>query len=193
MSTFAEQIAALPSEKRSLLVSQLPPMSFAQQRLWFIDRLEPGNPFYIVVAGVRLKGALDVAALERTLSEIVRRHEVLRTSFAMIDGEPVQVIAPFLPINIPIIETSDEAEAQRLAAEEARRPFDLSTGPMLRAQLLRLPDEEHVLLCTMHHIVSDAWSRAVLIKEVAALYQAFANGEPSPLPELTIQYADFTA
>jgi hypothetical protein len=138
-------------------------------------------------------------ALEQTLSEIVRRHESLRTSFMVVGSEPVQVIAPVTAIPLPITDLSlmaeaeREGEARRLAGAEAREPFDLSTGPLFRAQLLRLSDSEHVLLCTMHHVVSDGWSMGVLIREVAALYQAFSAGEPSPLPELGIQYADFAA
>jgi acyl carrier protein len=196
--------AALQSEKRmSLLPLQAVerdgelPLSFAQQRLWFLDQLEPNNPFYNIPAGVRFSGELNIEALQRTLSEIVRRHEVLRTSFIAVAGEPQQVIGPATEINLPVEDLSDlpgeqrEHEAQRRAGEEAREPFDLSHGPLLRARLLRLAADEHVLLVTMHHIVSDGWSRGVLIREASTLYEAYCAGAESPLPELAIQYADF--
>jgi amino acid adenylation domain-containing protein len=173
------------------------PLSFAQQRLWFIDQLEPGNSAYNFPAAVRLKGPLNVVALERTVNEIVRRHETLRTTFATVDGRPVQVIAPALTARAAVLnlqELSDgerEAEVQRLAIEQAQLPFDLARGPLLRVTLLRLAEEEHVGLLTMHHIVSDGWSTGILIREMAVLYQAFSHGAASPLPELPIQYADF--
>jgi amino acid adenylation domain-containing protein/FkbM family methyltransferase len=175
------------------------PLSFAQQRLWFIDQLERNSPFYNIPIAFRLTGQLNVAALEGTLNEIVRRHEVLRTSFVAFDGEPVQVISDAQPISLPVEDLTNlaaeerEAEAQRLATEEALRTFDLSCAPLIRARLLRLGDAEHVVLFTMHHIVSDGWSTGVLIGEVAALYKAFSNSQPSPLPEPIIQYADFSA
>ncbi|HZH31548.1 MAG TPA: amino acid adenylation domain-containing protein, partial [Pyrinomonadaceae bacterium] len=174
-------------------------LSFAQQRLWFLDRLEPESAFYNSPLAVRLTGALDVAALTGTLDEIVRRHEVLRTTFAEVEGTPVQVVGAAEPHNLELVdlgglaEAEREAEARRLASEEARKPFDLSTGPLLRAKLLRLAEEEHVVLLTMHHIVSDGWSLGVLVREVAVLYEAFSRGEESPLPELPIQYADYAA
>ena len=173
------------------------PLSFAQQRLWFIDQLEPGSIVYNVPAAVLLAGPLDVSALGRTLCEVVARHEVLRTTFASADGRPLQVIAPSAELPLPLRDLSTmpeaerKAEAQRLAVEEARQPFDLSAGPMLRAGLLRLSAREHVLLLTMHHIVSDGWSQSVLVREMATLYEAFSAGRPSPLPELPVQYADF--
>jgi amino acid adenylation domain-containing protein len=205
VSGLAAQIeAALKSEKRRALptLEAIPrdgeiPLSFAQQRLWFLDQLEPNNPFYNVPSGVRFSGELNIEALERTLSEIVRRHEVLRTSFSMVAGEPQQVISAATGITLPLEDLSQlpveerEQEAARLAGEEAREPFDLSRGPLLRARLLRLAADEHVLLVTMHHIVSDGWSRGVLIREVSALYEAYCAGAESPLPELEIQYADF--
>jgi amino acid adenylation domain-containing protein/non-ribosomal peptide synthase protein (TIGR01720 family) len=200
----AQLDAALKSEERVALPPLTAvehdgeiPLSYAQQRLWFLDQLEPNNPFYNIPAGVRLSGELNVEALERTLSEIVRRHEVLRTSFMMVAGEPRQVIGAATEIKLPLEDLSDlhleerEQEAARLAGEEACEPFDLSRGPLLRARLLRLAADEHVLLVTMHHIVSDGWSRGVLMREVSALYQAYCDGAESPLPELAIQYADF--
>ena len=173
------------------------PLSFAQQRLWFLDQLAPGSSFYNIPAAVRLNGLLNVAALERTLSEVVRRHEVLRTHFIAIDGEPVQVIEAAAPIKLDVLDLSalDEvertAETERLVAEESARPFDLSRGPLLRMSLLRLSEDEHVALLTMHHIVSDGWSIGLLVREVAALYSAYVRGEESPLEELPLQYADF--
>ncbi|HET6977265.1 MAG TPA: amino acid adenylation domain-containing protein [Pyrinomonadaceae bacterium] len=173
------------------------PLSFAQQRLWFLDQLEPNSASYNVPVVVRLSGHLNVEALHRTLNEVVRRHETLRTTFVLADGEPVQVIKEAEVLELSILDLSGEDEdarevqAQRLAEEEARRPFDLSRGPLLRTKLLRLAETEHVVLFTMHHIASDGWSMGVLIKEVAALYEAFSQDLPSPLPELSIQYADF--
>ncbi len=173
------------------------PLSFAQQRLWFIDQLEPGNSVYNFPAAVRLKGPLNMVALERSINEIVKRHEALRTTFITVDGRPVQLIAPTLtvkPSNVNLEKVPDherETEVRRLATEEARRPFNLAQGPLLRVTLLRLAKEEHVGLLTMHHIVSDGWSTGILIRELAALYEAYSNGRPSTLPELPIQYADF--
>ena len=174
-------------------------LSFAQQRLWFFDRLEPGNPFYNVPVALRLSGRLDQRALAQSLAEVVRRHEALRTTFPGVDGRPAQVIGLPQDFEVPLVDLSTlpaeerEHEALRRAAEEARRSFDLARGPLLRAELVRLDVEEHLLLLTMHHIVSDGWSMGVLIRETAALYEAFTKGEPSSLPELTIQYADFAA
>ncbi|MCA1566192.1 MAG: amino acid adenylation domain-containing protein, partial [Acidobacteria bacterium] len=176
---------------------QRPPLSFAQQRLWFIHQLDPLNPFYNMPLAVHLSGTLDTTALSRTLDELTRRHETLRTHFTELDGQPVQVIEQTGACRLELIDLSDtpaeevEAAARRLAAEEAARPFDLGRGPLLRATLLRLSETEHVLLVTMHHIISDGWSLGVLVKEVAALYEAFSEGRPSPLAELDIQYADF--
>jgi amino acid adenylation domain-containing protein len=175
------------------------PLSFAQQRLWFLDQLEPGSAAYNVPGAVRLTGALDVPVLERALAEIVRRHETLRTRFPAGDGEPSQVIDPAGPVSIPVQDLRDlpvdarEAEARRIAGEEARAPFDLARGPLLRARLLRLGDAEHTLLFTLHHVVSDGWSMGILVREVSALYGAFSRGEASPLAELPVQYADFSA
>ncbi|HOR01623.1 MAG TPA: condensation domain-containing protein, partial [Anaerolineae bacterium] len=173
------------------------PLSFAQQRLWFLDQLEPGTASYNVPDRLRLRGALDVTALERSLNEVVRRHEVLRTTFPTVDGRPAQAITPAPALALPLIDLQHlpgaerEAEAARLAAEEAARPFDLARGPLGRATLLRLAPEEHVVLLTLHHIVCDEWSSGVVVQEVAALYQAFTAGRPSPLAELPIQYADY--
>ncbi|HEX2190629.1 MAG TPA: amino acid adenylation domain-containing protein, partial [Longimicrobiaceae bacterium] len=173
------------------------PLSFAQERLWFIDRMEPGSAVYNIPVAWRLEGALDEAVLERALGEIVRRHETLRTVFAEADGAPVQVIAPFGAFSLPVEDLSAlsgadrEAAVARRAGEEARRAFDLSAGPLFRAALLRLGAEEHVLLLTVHHIVGDGWSMGVLYRELSALYEAYREGRESPLPELGVQYADY--
>jgi amino acid adenylation domain-containing protein len=173
------------------------PLSYAQQRLWFIDQLEPGNSLYNISAMYRMWGNLDLKALEKTIDEIVRRHESLRTTFRSQDGEPVQVIAPRSHMKIPVsvrtgLSDSDrKLEITRFAREQALQPFDLSTGPLLRYGLLRLAEEEHVLVVILHHIVGDGWSGSLLASEMAALYEVFSRNQPSPLPELTIQYADF--
>jgi amino acid adenylation domain-containing protein len=173
------------------------PLSFAQQRLWFLDQLVPDAPIYNIPLAYRVTGQLNVAALEQSLSEIVRRHEALRTTFTAVDGQPIQAIAPEIDLTLPVVdlgeitETEREEEVQRLATQEAQQPFDLTTGPLLRVKLLRLDEAEHVLLLTMHHIVSDGWSLGVLMRELAVLYEAFSTGKPASLPELPIQYADF--
>src|SRR5215213_4758559 len=173
------------------------PLSFAQQRLWFIDQLAPGGTVYNIPLAVRLSGALNVPALEQTLNEIIRRHEVLRTSFVVVDQQSVQVITPEVSLRLTVQEltrlpeSEREAEVIRLADAEVRQPFELSQGPLLRVKLLRLSESEHVVLMTMHHIITDGWSLGVLINEVAVLYRAFAEGGPVPLPELPVQYADF--
>ena len=173
------------------------PLSFAQQRLWFLDQLASNNPSYNIPTAVRLSGKLNIAALEQTLTEVVRRHEALRTVFPMKDGQPVQQILEAAPVQLAITDLSllpamqRKAEAERLIAEEANRPFDLSEGPLLRAGLLRLSEEEHVVLFTLHHIVADGWSMGVLSREVASLYTAFSRGQTSPLTDLPVQYADY--
>ncbi|WP_164021876.1 non-ribosomal peptide synthetase, partial [Pyxidicoccus trucidator] len=172
------------------------PLSFAQQRLWFLDQLQPGSPSYNMPTALRLDGMLDVPALERAFSELLRRHEALRTTFRGEGGTPIQHIAPPAPFHLPLVDLSAredrEAEAQRLAGADALRPFSLATGPLLRASLLRLSEQQHVLLLNMHHVVSDGWSMGVLVGEIGALYQAFSSGQPSPLRELPVQYADFS-
>jgi amino acid adenylation domain-containing protein len=171
------------------------PLSFAQQRLWFLEQLGDSNN-YIVPATSRLTGPLNVEALERSINVIVERHDVLRTTFTMIDNQPMQVIAPRL--SLPLLksdvshlpESERNVETRRLC-EEALRPFNLERGPLIRASLVRLAEEEHLLCLTMHHIVSDGWSLGVLIGELATLYENFVEGTTSSLPELPIQYADF--
>jgi len=189
----AEEVAPITAVSRD----QELPLSFAQQRLWFLDQLQPNSAFYNLPAAVRLTGNLDVTALEHSFNEIVIRHEALRTTFTSQDGTPSQVIAPSLHLTLPVEDLSDysaderEAKAQRTATEEVQRPFDLTSGPLLRVKLLRMTEHEHILLLTMHHIVSDGWSGSILIRELVALYQAFANGQPSPLIDQHVQYADF--
>ena len=171
--------------------------SFAQERLWFLNRFEPGSAFYNVPAASRLRGPVDLAALRRTLDEIVRRHEALRTTIAEREGQPVQVIAPALALPFPVVERRDlppaerEREAARLAAEEAQLPFDLERGPLLRCTLVRFAADDALLLVTLHHIVSDAWSLGIFFGEISALYEGFARRRPVELPELPVQYADF--
>ncbi|HSG39079.1 MAG TPA: condensation domain-containing protein, partial [Thermoanaerobaculia bacterium] len=171
------------------------PLSFAQQRLWFIDQLEPGSPLYNIPVTLRVEGPLRAEVLALCLGEIVRRHEALRTVFAAIEGSPVQVIQPAAPFELPVVDLAalpeSEAAALTLAREEAARPFDLARGPLLRGVLLRLGGEDHVAVLTLHHIASDGWSMGLLVHEVGTLYTAFAEGRPSPLPELPVQYADF--
>ena len=173
------------------------PSSFAQRRLWFLDQLEPGSPVYNMVEAIRLRGPLRATVLEQCLNEIGRRHEALRTTFSIFDGQPVQVIAPTLNLRLRIVELQDLPEterlasARRLAAEEAQYHFDLEAGPLLRTTLLRLDHQDHILVLAIHHIIFDGWSLGILFKELSALYPAISNGVPSPLPELTIQYADY--
>ncbi|HWI61503.1 MAG TPA: amino acid adenylation domain-containing protein, partial [Symbiobacteriaceae bacterium] len=164
------------------------PLSFAQQRLWFLEQLVPGTPVYNMPGAVQLTGALHVDALRRSLDEIVARHETLRTTFVVHGGRPVQRVLPALTIPLPITE-GEPAEA--VARAEACKPFDLVDGPLLRCRLLRLAEQEHILFVTMHHAISDGWSLGVLMRELALLYEAFAAGRPSPLAPLPVQYGDF--
>jgi len=180
------------------------PLSFAQQRLWFIDQLLPNSPAYNMTSAVRLTGPLDLAALQQGLGEIVRRHEILRTTFATVDGEPIQVIAPVETAHatpLPLVDLSArpaqerEAELLQRITQETERPFDLARGPLLRTLLLRLDAQEHALLINMHHIVTDGWSMGVFVRELATLYAALAadgrDEVTSLLPPLPIQYADY--
>lgn len=174
-------------------------LSFAQQQLWLLDQLEPGNPAYNIPSALQLIGELNVPVLEAALGQIERRHEALRTTFSAVDGQPRQDIHPPKFSRLPLIDlrtlapAERRAEAKRLIAEEALRPFDLSRGPLFRASLLRLEEREHVLLLTMHHIVSDGWSTSILWREISQLYPALLDGQGSPLPELAIQYSDYAA
>ena len=179
------------------------PLSFAQERLWFLSQLDPDNPAYNMPAAVHLAGRLDVAALTASFAEVRRRHEVLRTVFPPVKGLPAQRVLPAdteVASALPVIDLSGlpaaerEAEQRRLALAEGRRPFDLARGPMLRTTVLRLAPAEHVLLVTMHHIASDGWTIGILVRELEALYTAFSQGRSSrqsPLPELPVQYADY--
>lgn len=173
------------------------PLSFAQARLWFLDQYEPGSAFYNIPLAFRLSGALDIAALQSALSTVVRRHESLRTTFSVIDGRPAQIIHPPTEVLLPVTDLSHlsqasrDIEAMRLVTEEAQRPFDLVSGPLLRANLVQLSLTEHVVLLTVHHIVSDRWSSGILKRELSVLYEACLSKLISPLPELAIQYADY--
>ncbi|RCJ27418.1 non-ribosomal peptide synthetase [Nostoc sp. ATCC 43529] len=173
------------------------PLSFSQQRLWFIDQLYHGSSFYNIPIAFHIKGELDITSLEQSLNEILKRHEIWRTRFKLINGEPVQEIAPDLNWDLPIINLEHlsnqnwESEVKHLVAKEATKPFNLAKGLLVRATLLRLNKQEHVLLVTMHHIITDGWSCGVFLRELSTLYAAFSTNKPSPLPELPIQYADF--
>jgi len=235
IATMGASGAAVPAiqprrRERSAAEPLVFPLSLSQRGLWLLDQLEPGSPSYVIAMALRLAGPLDAAALHAALAEVVRRHEALRTTFSVVDGEPVQVVAPPVPhdppqaspfsrrgeegrrekgtgdeaskgksspLPLPLVDlsilspSSREAELLRLGAAEARRPFDLARGPLLRSTLLRLGEREHVVLVALHHVVSDAWSMGVLVGEVSALYVAFAAGRPSPLSDLPLQLADY--
>jgi acyl carrier protein len=173
------------------------PLSFAQQRLWFLDQLVPGSAFYNVPAAVWLEGQVDATVLEHSLLEIMRRHEGLRTTFQAAGGRPTQVINPDPALAFeqrdltPISKEGREAEALRTAKEEVQQPFDLERGPLLRTLLLKLSETRYLLVLTLHHIVTDGWSMGVLVRELGLAYDAFSAGKPSPLPPLSIQYGDF--
>ena len=175
------------------------PASFAQQRLWFLDQLEPGQATYNLPIAVRLKGELDLAVLGQAFDALVRRHESLRTTFDAVDGRPIQVIAPELPVDLPVDDLTHLPAAEReLAAlrrlkDEARRPFDLAAGPLVRVALAKLDDREHVAIVNIHHIIADGWSIGVLVRDMAAFYDAIRRGADSPLPPLAVQYADYAA
>ena len=219
----AKRIAELPLEKRALLFQQLQkqrekeaatepqriprqardretyPLSFAQQRLWFLNNFEPESPEYNIPQAFRIEGDLDRQVMQRALREVARRHEALRTTFRSIEGEPAQVVAQVVDMEVPFtdarVRVSDPAdawaEALRLAAADAREPFDLTLGPLMRARLYRTGEREHLLYYNVHHIAYDGWSIGVFARELAAIYDAFAAGLPSPLPELPVQYLDF--
>ena len=173
------------------------PLSFAQERLWFLSQLEPGNPVYNMFFAFHLTGSLNITVLEKSLREIVQRHEILRTTFPSVNGQPFQVISPNVDLRLLIVDLREfskidqEVQYQKAAWDEARRPFDLAQGPLLRTQLLYLAEKEYILFITAHHIVYDSWSHGVFLKELAILYKTFCTDKPSPLPELPVQYADF--
>lgn len=194
---------AQPMKIRRRGKSDFTPLSFGQQRLWVLHQLDPATPSYNMPDAVRLEGALQVAALKQTFEEIVRRHDVLRTTFRMTERGPEQSVAPqqdvkrfldFAVVDLSLMEEAKrEEEARRLASNEAVSPFDLALGPTLRIRVVRLSPEDHIILFTMHHIATDMWSLNVFAREIMTLYDAFSNGLPSPLPELPVQYADFAA
>jgi pristinamycin I synthase 3 and 4 len=173
------------------------PMSYGQERLWFVDRLEGASTEYIMVSARRLRGRLDLAALQRAINTIVERHEILRTRFAVVDGTPVQIIEPFVGIRVAVddahgLDEGEQATYVRAALHrENTTPFDLTRGPLLRVRLLRLGEEHFVLLRAMHHIITDAWSQRVFNRELSVLYEAYSTGGANPLPPLPVQYADF--
>ncbi|HEU4766139.1 MAG TPA: condensation domain-containing protein, partial [Pyrinomonadaceae bacterium] len=218
MNDLLKRIADLSPEKRGLLAQRLKgtqkvssaakriprhngsgdlPLSYAQQRLWFLDQLRPGDATYNIPAAVRLRGSLNVKAMEDALSEVVRRHEILRTTFPAVAAQPRQVIHSAQPIRLPVKslmslpEDLREDEVRRLARLNSSEPFDLAHGPLLRASLTQIGDEDYVLMFTIHHIISDGWSLGVMVREVGVLYEAFYKGETSPLPEMAIQYKDY--
>ncbi|ATB48690.1 non-ribosomal peptide synthetase [Corallococcus macrosporus] len=225
MSELLKKLAGLPPEKREAILKKLRqqnvvaapkeearapgiprvsreqplPLSFPQRRLWFLDQFEPGTPAYNIPEFVRLTGPLHVPSLERALNEVIRRHEVLRTTFVAEDGEPRQRILPALTLSLGVLDLSylpgarREPLCQELALQLAGTSFDLAAGPLLHARLVRMGEEDHVLLLVVHHIVSDGWSTGIFIQELTALYAAFSRDKPSPLPELPLQYADFAA
>lgn len=174
------------------------PTSLAQQSFWYLDRLEPGNPCWNIAVRFRILGPLDVSLLQRSIDEVVRRHDVLRTSFALLDGTLAQIVHAEAAIPLPLDDLSGLAPPARDAEEEQRTiaeaalPFNLKTGPLLRVRLLQLDKQEHMLLLTIHHIVSDGWSIGLFSDEIAAHYEALSLGNPSTLPDLPLQYADYT-
>jgi amino acid adenylation domain-containing protein len=198
-------IEPLPRDETTGLPVEPPPLSFSQQRLWFLEKLDPGKPFYNTPAVVRLEGSLDVEALERSLNEVIQRHESLRTTFDDIGGRPVQVIVPERRLNIEVIDIREYPPEERekvtlkLVTEDAMRPFDLEAGPLIRASLVRVDDDEYIVLLNMHHIISDDWSLGIFIQEIATLYSAFSlmvDAEydvDSILPPVELQYADYAA
>ncbi|WP_153015252.1 condensation domain-containing protein, partial [Pseudomonas syringae] len=173
------------------------PLSFSQRQLWFLDQMEPGNAFYNVPTAVLLKGVLDVSALERALNELIMRHEILRTTFASVDGEPRQIVHPAMPLVMPGVDLRDlsptarEAHVRMAVEQQAKAPFDLASGPLLRASLLRLADEEYLWLYSVHHIIADGWSMGVILQEVTTVYGDFLRGQASSLAPLAVQYADY--
>ncbi|GCE22082.1 non-ribosomal peptide synthetase [Dictyobacter kobayashii] len=173
------------------------PLSFTQERVWFLHQLESNSASYNISAAVRLLGPLQVPALEQSLNALIERHESLRTTFISRDGQPRQCIAPYLKLSLPLLDLSQEDKNQReqlarqWALADAQKPFDLQHGPLLRRQLIRLNTDEHVLVLTIHHIVSDGWSMSVMMRELSILYAGYAQGEPVELPALPIQYADY--
>jgi hypothetical protein len=206
MNGIREQVSDFPLKEKPPLDTLLrdeadaavsSPLSFAQQRLWFLAQLEPHNPSYNLRQTLRLKGELDVNALEQTINHIIARHESLRTTFKTVDGQPVQIISDLHEIDLIFANLEDlpeeerEDEARRLAIAEGWSPFDLSNDYPLRATLVRLDHDHHWLLLTMHHIAGDAWSLGILSRELSRIYESITTNRPVELPELPVQYADF--
>jgi hypothetical protein len=205
-SSFDSLGSLSPEEKRRLLAqlmrekskrTKTVPLSFAQQRLWFLDQLEPESVVYNIGLAARIKSKVQVRVLERSMRELVRRHESLRTTFSVREGTPLQVIHPQPTVALPFCDLRGLTEAEQLASalqlfrQDTQRPFQLSIGPLLRSTLLCLNDEQYALLLSMHHIILDAWSLTILMHELVSLYEAFVQGRPSPLKPLPLQYADF--
>jgi hypothetical protein len=224
MKSLSERISALSPEQRTLFEARLKkkgldpvravseprdiprrkqqdycPLSYDQERLWAADANEPGNPAYNIYSVSRLRGPLDVKVMGRVVNEIVRRHDILRTTFKVVGGNPLMVIAPELELVLPvedlspILESEREHEALRRANKEVARQFDLSRGPLIRVGIFKLAGDDHVIHLTLHHTIIDRWSAAIVEQELCALYAAFSRGEPSPLPDPTIQFADFAS
>lgn len=218
MSNTLKRFVDLSPEKRTILLRKLQqqqgtkpfgstipkasreqplPLSFAQQRLWFLAQMEPENPFYNIPSALRFSGSFNIKAFTNALNELVRRHEILRTRFISSNGQPIQVIVPEMPIVLPMDDLSDlpyaiqEKQLKERLAQEAKRPFNLEQESLIRVYLLRLSEQEHVFSLVVHHIVADGWSMGVLVHELAILYDAFVQGNPSPLPELPVQYVDY--
>jgi amino acid adenylation domain-containing protein len=196
VAALAERLASARSGVRGTQIERAVrggplPASFAQERLWFLAQLDPDSPTYHVPMVLRLRGALDVEAVASAISALVARHEVLRTTFANVDGHPLQVIHPPADVPFGVEDALHDEDARSRVRAELERPFDLERGPLLRASLVRVRPDDHVLVIVMHHVVTDGWSRAVIERELCALLAAFHRGQPSPLGELALQYADF--
>jgi amino acid adenylation domain-containing protein len=204
IAEMAQRIEQMKRDQQFIPIPRVPrdghlPLSFAQQRLWFLDQLDPGSSLYNAPWTIRMKGALRCDALQHALNQVVQRHEVFRTTFAAVDGMPYQVIAAERTLEVPVVDLgtvpaeSQDAEVQRLMSEGVRQPFDLQNGPVFRASLLRLNEREHVLLLNSHHIANDGWSLWQFMNELGEFYGAFCTSRPPSLPELPVQYADFAA
>jgi amino acid adenylation domain-containing protein len=204
IAALAEQLTSQQPGPEAALPALVPvartadlPLSFAQQRLWFLHQLEPDSTAYVMPIAVRLRGTLAATMLERSLNAVVARHEALRTTFGMVDGRPSQIIAPHLQVPLPLLDLSAMPDEERATAAQhhtraaACKPFDLHAGPLLRAQLIRFQADDHLLIMTLHHIIIDGWSLGVLVDELAALYRSYLTDEPIALPSLPIQYADY--
>ncbi|GET36206.1 condensation domain-containing protein [Microseira wollei] len=192
-----ENLGLLKQELERATQAKYAPLSLAQERLWFHEQSVPGSSIYNIPVAYTLTGRLNLTALEQSLREIVQRHEVLRTTFSIVNGQPIQLISPEVEVTLPLVDLQKlppqqrQAQAQQLAQEEAQQPFDLISGPLCRFKLLRKEEGEHLLLVTVHHIISDRWSLVIFMQELATLYEAFLSQKSSPLADLPKQYADF--